>query len=231
MSAYSATLVLRKTIATPRARKVPEERSLLERAQSGDELAFRQLVERFQNKVFFVVRSILFNSNDVEDVAQEVFANIYFSLPKFDHRCSLGTWVYRIAVNECFDYLRKKRVRPLLYESDFREEDHHSIETLGPAHLPETDLRVAQRDLLVRLLAKLSSQDRFLLLMRELEGYSVEELSKLTGIHESTVKVKLFRARQKLAKVARERFAMATATLGRRSPGKSAAGEVAHVNH
>ena len=212
MSAYSATLVLPRTISRPRARKDPEEQALLGSAQTGDELAFQHIVERYKKRVFTVIRSILSSSNDVEDVAQEAFTNIYFSLPAFDYRCSLGTWIYRITVNECFDYLRKKKVRPLFYESDLRVEDHHSLETLGPAHVPDIDVRLAQRDFLLRLLARLSSEDRLLLLMRELEGYSIEELSRMTGIRESTVKVKLFRARQKLAKAARERFDTATAT-------------------
>ena len=86
-------------------------------------MAFREIVERYQAKVFSIIYGILRNHNDAEDIAQQVFAKIYFSIQSFDFRSSLLTWIYKITVNECYDYLRKKRVRKLVYESDFSEED------------------------------------------------------------------------------------------------------------
>jgi len=107
-------------------------------------------------------------------------------------------------VNECYDYLRKKRVRKLVYESDFSEEDAQRMQNTDTAidHSPAVDTRLAQRDLAVKLLGKLSNEDRSLLLLKEVEGHSVEELSQMTGMNENTIKVKLFRARQKLLKAA-----------------------------
>src|ERR671932_2481522 len=104
------------------------EGSLVRRAQSGDEAAFREIVERYQSKVFSIIHGIVRQRNDVEDIAQQVFAKIYFSIKNFDFRSSLITWIYKITVNECFDYLRKKRVRKLVYESDFSEEDSLRME-------------------------------------------------------------------------------------------------------
>jgi RNA polymerase sigma-70 factor (ECF subfamily) len=86
-------------------------------------MAFREVVERYQSKVFSIIYGILRNRNDAEDIAQQVFAKIYFSIRNFDFRSSLLTWIYKITVNECYDYLRKKRVRKLVYESDFSAED------------------------------------------------------------------------------------------------------------
>jgi RNA polymerase sigma factor (sigma-70 family) len=100
-----------------------EEAALVRRVQAGDETAFREIVERYQSKVFSIIYGILRNRNDAEDIAQQVFAKIYFSIGSFDFRSSLLTWIYKITVNECYDYLRKKRVRKLVYESDFTEED------------------------------------------------------------------------------------------------------------
>jgi RNA polymerase sigma-70 factor, ECF subfamily len=107
-------------------------------------------------------------------------------------------------VNECYDYLRKKRVRKLVYESDFSEEDAQRMQNTESAiqQGPGVDTQLAQRDLVLKLLAKLSQEDRMLLLMKEVEGHSVEELSRMTGTNENTIKVKLFRARQKLLKAA-----------------------------
>lgn len=181
-----------------------EEAALVRRVQARDEIAFREVVERYQAKVFSIIYGILRNHNDAEDIAQQVFAKIYFSIQNFDFRSSLLTWIYKITVNECYDYLRKKRVRKLVYESDFSEEDALRMENNDTAteQGPAVDIRLAQRDLVTKLLDKLSEEDRTLLLLKEVEGHSVEELSKMTGTNENTIKVKLFRARQKLVKAA-----------------------------
>jgi len=166
-------------------------------------MAFREVVERYQAKVFSIIYGILRNHNDAEDIAQQVFSKIYFSIKNFDFRSSLLTWIYKITVNECYDYLRKKRVRKLVYESDFSEEDVQRMQNtdVAVAQEPAVDTQLAQRDLILKLLAKLSTEDRSLLLLKEVEGHSVEELSEMTGMNENTIKVKLFRARQKLLKV------------------------------
>ncbi len=181
-----------------------EEASLVRRVQAQDESAFREIVERYQAKVFSIIYGILRNHNDAEDIAQQVFAKIYFSIKNFDFRSSLLTWIYKITVNECYDYLRKKRVRKLVYESDFSEEDALRMENSETVmdHEMRVDERLAQRDLAVKLLDRLSEEDRTLLLLKEVEGHSVEELSHMTGMNENTIKVKLFRARQKLVKAA-----------------------------
>jgi len=178
-----------------------EEAALVRRVQARDELAFREIVERYQSKVFSIIYGILRNHNDSEDIAQQVFAKIYFSIQNFDFRSSLLTWIYKITVNECYDYLRKKRVRKLVYESDFSEDDAHHMENTAAANQgPAVDETLARRDLATKLLSKISEEDRTLILLKEVEGHSVEELSQMTGMNENTIKVKLFRARQKLVK-------------------------------
>ena len=181
-----------------------EESALVRRVQKGDELAFREVVERYQNKVHSIIYGILRNRNDAEDIAQQVFAKVYFSIRNFDYRSSLLTWIYKITVNECYDYLRKKRVRKLVYESDFSEEETNrmgnSEVSMDPS--PSVESRLAQRDYVVKLLEKVSEEDRTLMILKEVEGHSVEELAGMTGMNENTIKVKLFRARHKLMKAA-----------------------------
>ena len=185
--------------------KNSDEALLVRRVQNGDELAFRELVDRYQSKVFSIIYGILRNHNDAEDIAQQVFTKVYFSVRNFDFRSSLLTWVYKIAVNECYDHLRKKKVRKLVYESDFTEEEAQRMERSEPGsgQQQRLDSTVADRDLVVKLLAKVSEEDRNLLLWKEVEGHSVEELAEMTGMNENTIKVKLFRARQKLVKAAK----------------------------
>lgn len=186
---------------------VSPEVALVRRAQAGEEPAFREIVERYQAKVFSIIHGIVRNRNDVEDIAQQVFTKVFFALRSFDFRSSLVTWIYKITVNECYDYLRKQKVRKLVYEADMSEEDAGRLENRadperGPAQA--ADHVTAQREYVLMLLEKLSSEERSLLLLKEVEGYSVEELARMKAMNENTVKVKLFRARQKLTKAARK---------------------------
>ena len=177
---------------------------LVRRAQAGDEGAFREIVEKYQSKVFSIIHGIVRHRNDVEDIAQQVFAKVYFSLRNFDFRSSLITWIYKITVNECFDYLRKKKVRKLVYESDMSEDESRRVENSEPAldRAPRADTTLARRDYVVKLLDRVSDEEKQLLLLKEVEGYSVEELAGMLKMNENTIKVKLFRARQKLVKAA-----------------------------
>lgn len=181
-----------------------QEGALVRRAQSGDDAAFREIVERYQSKVFSIIHGIVRQRNDVEDIAQQVFAKVYFSIKNFDFRSSLITWIYKITVNECFDYLRKKKVRKLVYESDLSEDEVRRVENTEPSvdRQPRADENLARRDYVNKLMTRVSEEERMLLMMKEVEGHSVEELAEMTGMNENTIKVKLFRARQKLVKAA-----------------------------
>jgi RNA polymerase sigma-70 factor, ECF subfamily len=103
-------------------------------------------------------------------------------------------------VNECYDYLRKKKVRKLVYEADLGEDDQRSIENspLATDRSMSIDAAAEKRQYLMKLLERVSEEERMLLIQKEVEGLTVEELSEMTGVNANTIKVKLFRARQKL---------------------------------
>src|SRR6266571_1926487 len=125
-----------------------DDRELVRRAQREDKEAFEELVRRHQHRVFAVAGGIVRRREDVEDVAQQVFVKAYFSLKRFDQRAAFSTWLYKITVNECWDLLRKKKVRPLLYESDFSEEQsrqYSAIEREATKGLDTSD-RMAMRE-------------------------------------------------------------------------------------
>jgi RNA polymerase sigma-70 factor (ECF subfamily) len=180
------------------------EAEVIRQCQLGDQAAFRQIVERHQSKVFSIIFGIVRNRNDAEDIAQQVFTKVYLSIKGFDFRSSLITWIYKITVNECYDYLRKQKVRRLVYESDLGEEDARTMENseIAAEKRPAADTRIEHRDYLMKLLSKVSEEERMLLIQKEVEGRTVEELAEATGLNENTIKVKLFRARQKLIKAA-----------------------------
>jgi RNA polymerase sigma-70 factor (ECF subfamily) len=180
------------------------EAALVRRCQAGDQQAFQEIVERHQSKVFSIIYGIVRSRNDAEDIAQQVFTKVYFSIKNFDLRSSLLTWIYKITVNECYDYLRKQKVRRLVYEADMSEEEAQRLQnTESPAsrRVP-IDQDLERRDFVMKLLMKVPEEDRMLLIEKEVEGRTVEELAASTGLNENTIKVKLFRARQKLVKAA-----------------------------
>jgi len=200
-------------------RQTNDEIALVRRIQQGDELAFNEVVQRFQAKVHSIIFGILRNRNDADDIAQQVFTKVYFSIGSFDSRSALLTWIYKITVNECYDYLRKRKVRKLVYESDISEEEELRIARSDATadKSPTVENELALRDYVVRLLSRVSEEDRNLLLLKEVEGHSVDELADMTGMNQNTIKVKLFRARQKLVKAARRLTRLPGQDLGMRS--------------
>jgi RNA polymerase sigma-70 factor, ECF subfamily len=190
----------------PKQDGAPEtDRELVRMCQNGTQSAFEELVRRHQQRVFRLVGRILRRSEDVEDIAQVVFLKTYLSLRKFDQRAAFSTWLYRITVNECWDYLRKKKTRPLVYESDLSEEQISRLDGIVSMERPPEDPGdlLEARDALEQVLEKLPQQDRDLLLLKEGEGFSVQELAEMLGVNINTVKVRLFRARGKIMEVYR----------------------------
>jgi RNA polymerase sigma-70 factor (ECF subfamily) len=180
-----------------------EDAALVKRAQSGDQMAFREIVERYKTRVMSFVYRILRNPNDAEDVAQEVFASAFFALRDFELHHTLISWLYRIAVNESFEWLRKKRARPLVYESDLNDDALQAIRNRQHTPASALDSVLARREMLVRLLSEIPPGDRSMLLLREVEGYSLDEIASVTGLTGNAIKVRLSRARKKLLKAAR----------------------------
>ncbi|HEV2305191.1 MAG TPA: sigma-70 family RNA polymerase sigma factor [Candidatus Acidoferrales bacterium] len=181
-------------------------------AQKGVSTAFEELVRRHQQRISAVVGGILRRREDIEDVAQQVFLKAYISIGRFDMRSAFSTWLYKIAVNECWDYLRKKKVRPLTYEADLSEEQARHVEqfvSVG-AEASNAAERAEMREIVERLLSDLSEEDRTMLVLKETQGFAVEEIGQMLGLNVNTVKVRLFRARRRLATNYRRKVIHAT---------------------
>jgi len=191
----------------PVAAKAPDDRELVRRGQAGDKEAFEELVRRHQRRVFAVAGGILRRREDVEDIAQQVFVKAYFSLKRFDQRAAFTTWLYKITVNECWDLLRKKKVRPLLYESDLSEEQAQQFsatERLDSGAQDVSDKLEAQQQV-ERLLQGLDERDRMMLILKEVEGFAIDEIAEILDLNANTVKVRLFRARRRIVNQVRRR--------------------------
>ena len=177
-----------------------KDRELVSRAQGEDHAAFAELIRRHQNRVFAVANGILHRKEDVEDVAQQTFVKAYFSLKRFDQRAAFTTWLYKITVNECWDMLRKKKVRPLLYQAELNEEQSSQYDGAADAASGSPDIleQLANRQRVDILLADLDERDRAMLILKEVEGFSIEEIAEIMELNGNTVKVRLFQARRKI---------------------------------
>lgn len=177
-----------------------DDRELVRRAQREDKEAFEELIRRHQHRVFAVAGGIVRRREDVEDVAQQVFVKAYFSLKRFDQRAAFSTWLYKITVNECWDMLRKRKVRPLVYEADLSEEQARQVINSAEKGKDEPDIseRLEARQRVERLLDGLDERDRLMLILKEVEGFSIEEIADVLDLNANTVKVRLFRARRRV---------------------------------
>jgi RNA polymerase sigma-70 factor (ECF subfamily) len=191
----------------PEPAKGAGDRELVRRAQKEDKEAFEELIRRHQHRVFAVAGGILKRREDVEDIAQQVFVKAYFSIKRFDQRAAFSTWLYKITVNECWDLLRKKKVRPLVYEADLSEEQARQVETSEErgSTAPDISDRLAAQQRVERLLEGLDERDRLMLILKEVEGFSIEEVAAVLDLNANTVKVRLFRARRRVVSQARKR--------------------------
>jgi RNA polymerase sigma-70 factor (ECF subfamily) len=184
-----------------------DDRELVQRAKREDKEAFEELIRRHRQRVFAVAGGILRKREDVEDIAQQVFVKAYFALKRFDQRAAFSTWLYKITVNECWDLLRKKKVRPLVYESDLSEEQARQVFSSAEKKSggPDVSERLEARQRVERLLAGLEDRDRLMLILKEVEGFSIEEIAEVLDLNANTVKVRLFRARRRVVSQAKTR--------------------------
>jgi RNA polymerase sigma-70 factor (ECF subfamily) len=187
---------------------------LVERSRSGDTDAFAKLVDRYQQRVFWVARGMLGNDEDARDAAQEAFIRVYRSLERFDLRLKFYTWLYQIVVNLCIDARRKRarsRTDPI-DETTHEDADHASTLDVSPWRPGTHPAQNAQnRELagqIQKALDKLSDNHRRILVLREVDGLSYEELAELLGISKGTVMSRLFHARQNMQKMLRNELSL-----------------------
>jgi RNA polymerase sigma-70 factor (ECF subfamily) len=206
-----ATAVISPSVAVAaaasKAAAPVDDRELVRRAQAEDQGAFEELVRRHQHRVVAVAGGILRQREDVEDIAQQVFVKAYFSLKRFDQRAAFSTWLYKITVNECWDMLRKRKVRPLVYESDLSEDQARQFGAPEERSTPTPDISdtLEARQKVERLMDCLDERDKMMLILKEVEGFAVEEIAEILDLNANTVKVRLFRARRRIVTEARKR--------------------------
>lgn len=182
--------------------EVAAEDALIRGSLAGDHDAFEVLVRRHSPRVFNIIGSFFRRRDMIEDIAQEVFARSYFSLASFTLGRSFEAWVAKIAVNACYDHLRAQRRRieyqmPRASEQEDEWLELQMLEVARSRHSSEERQREAAQ-ISERLLSKLDPEDRLVLVLMDRDGYSVKDISEMTGWGQSKVKVRAFRARRVL---------------------------------
>jgi len=177
------------------------EFELLQRAQSGDDAAFNQVVLAYRKRIMGTIARLIGRPEDVEDVAQEVFLRLYYSLDQLRTHEVFEPWLYRLTVNASYDYLRKQRRRNESRMADLSEQAVMMADAAaGGKENSERKRQTQVKELLDSLLGTLSEEDQILLKLKEVEGLSLKELEKIYRVKENALKVRLFRARQRVLK-------------------------------
>lgn len=174
---------------------------LIQRARDGDHAAFNQVVQAYRKRILGTVARLIGRIEDVEDVGQEVFLRLYFSLDQLRTPEVFEPWLYRLTVNACYDHLRRQRRRGESRMADLSEHQVVMADAVaGRKNQMEADRRKRITETVGALLGAVSEQDRILLTLKEIEGLSLKELEKVYGVNENALKVRLFRARQRVLK-------------------------------
>ena len=178
-----------------------EDFELLARFKKGDQQAFELLVRKYKTTVFNTVYSIMGNTQEADDIAQEVFLKVYTKAGSFKGESSFSTWLYRITVNRCLDELRKRKIKIISYETEFSQDEKLRLKDVLASREEDIteDLRKKElQDVIQKAMNSLPEKDRIILTLKEIEGLSYNEISKAMEISLGKVKIWLFRARQKL---------------------------------
>lgn len=168
-------------------------------AQSGDDAAFNKIVAAYRKRILGTVYRMIGRGDDVEDVGQEVFVRLYFSLKQLRTPQVFEPWLYRLTINACYDYLRKKRRTMDVRMADLSEEQVAAADMAlsGKRALDEKE-KASVKELLDILLDRVSAEDRALLTLKEVQGLSLKELSVIYEVNTNALKVRLFRARKRV---------------------------------
>ena len=174
---------------------------VIKRAQGGEGAAFNEVVLAYRKRILGTIARLIARPEDVEDVAQEVFLRLYFSLDQLRTAEVFEPWLYRLTVNASYDYLRKQRRRLESRMSDLSEQQVVMADAAAGGKVDqERQEQKRVRETVDALLGAVSEDDRILLTLKEVEGLSLKELEKIYRVNENALKVRLFRARQRVLK-------------------------------
>jgi RNA polymerase sigma-70 factor, ECF subfamily len=193
---------MEKVLGEPEVSTVPQETDLLlAKARGGDMEAVEELLILHEKKIYNIALRMMGNEEDAMDAAQEAMIKIYRNLPSFKGDCAFFSWVYRIVINVCLDALRRRKMGRIVYMGDTEAEKLFDIpdptdET--PENLFESSIKM---ETIKAALVRLEPEHRSVIVLRDVEGFSYNEISDMLGCNVGTVKSRINRARLQLQKL------------------------------
>jgi RNA polymerase sigma-70 factor, ECF subfamily len=186
------------------------DRALIEQARTGDAAAFRLLVQRHQRRAFAIALGLVRDENDAREIVQEAFLRVYRGLDAFHGGSSFFTWLYRIVTNLSIDLMRKPARREAELDEGRQRQDESEIPLLARIDRADPLDAVRRNEIQVRIQAALHAlppYHRGVILMREVEGMSYEEMAEAMQVSKGTIMSRLFHARQKLQRALQDCYA------------------------
>ena len=180
-----------------------DEGKLIELLKNGDENAYRSIIELYANMVFNTSLSILQKTEDAEDIAQEVFIEVFYSIKKFEQKSSLKTWIYRITVTKSLDELKKIKSlkRGSLFKRVFKNKEERTLPDIPHFNHPGVEMEKKEAaSILFLAIDKLPNNQRIAFTLHKVEQLSYKEISEIMKLSLSSVESLIFRAKQNLQK-------------------------------
>jgi len=182
--------------------KAQKDLDLVEKAIQGDQLAYAELMGRYRESIYFMMLKMVKNTDDADDLTIEAFGKAFNRLEQYSPSYAFSTWLFKIASNNCIDFIRKKRIKVTSMDTGIKTDDGETIfiDTKSGTRDPEETLEHKQKVLHMRdLVSKLKPRYRILVEKRYFEELSYEEISEELNLPLGTVKAQLFRARDFLS--------------------------------
>jgi len=194
-----------------------DEKVLISLCKRGDLSAYDRLMQRYEKRVYALCFRMAGNQDDAADLAQEAFLKAFRALPSFNGQAQFSTWLYRIVTNTCLDERRRQARRPQLFSLDkpLNTEDGQLALTLpAEASDPLATALSQETEIEIRtLLSMLPAEQRIVLVLRDMEGYSYDEIARMLNLNGGTVKSRLNRARRKLRELYLEKEELLSTTV------------------
>ncbi|HNQ69203.1 MAG TPA: sigma-70 family RNA polymerase sigma factor [Bacteroidales bacterium] len=180
--------------------KAKKDLEIIEFALNGEEKAYAELLDRYQDSIYFLLLKKIGNENDAEDLTMETFGKAFNNLSQYTPVYAFSTWLFRIAINNCIDFVRKRKIRPQSFDSgiDFHDPDNANFTSLSP-NPEELVIKKEKAKELKSMIKTLKPRYARLIDYRYYQELSYEEIAETMQLPLGTVKAQLFRARELLA--------------------------------
>ncbi len=184
--------------------KAQQDMELVEKARKGDQFAYGELLDRYRDAIYFMLLKMVNSPIDAEDLTIEAFGKAFKNIDQYTPNFAFSTWLFKIATNNCIDFIRKKRASHISLDQNVAGEESLSPSSMIPSDSPDPELTMINNQKIKhmrKIVSKLKPRYRTLVELRYFKEYSYDEIAKELDIPIGTVKAQLFRARELLLNI------------------------------